>query len=198
MPDFSLKKTYSPLTADELIAKERARMDTARFQHCIGVSQTAKKLAELNGYDVDKAALAGFIHDYAKRIQVEDYRRVIKEQNFDPDLLNWNRAIWHGIVGTWFIKTELQIDDPEILQAIWNHTTGAAEMTTLDKIVFVADYIEPGRDFPGVDEARKVAYADLDAGVGYELAHTLAFLAKNRERIYPKTLAAYNVWATKK
>ena len=198
MPDFSLKKTYSPLTSDELIAKERARMDEARFQHCIGVSRTAAKLAELNGYDVDKAALAGFIHDYAKRIPVADYRKVIKEQNFDPDLLNWNRAIWHGIVGTWFIKTELHIDDPDILQAIWNHTTGAADMTTLDKIVFVADYIEPGRDFPGVAEARKVAYADLDAGVGFELAHTLAFLAKNRERIYPKTLAAYNVWATKK
>jgi predicted HD superfamily hydrolase involved in NAD metabolism len=193
--DFSLKKTYSPLSSDELINKERNRMDEARFEHCIGVSRTAAKLAELNGYDVDKAALAGFIHDYAKRIPVEEYREVIKTQGFDQDLLNWNRAIWHGIVGTYFIKKELQIEDPEILQAIWRHTTGDATMTTLDKIVFVADYIEPGRHFPGVEEARKVAYDDLDAGVGYELAHTLAFLIEKRNKIYPKTLAAYNVWA---
>lgn len=197
MTDFSLKKTYSPLSSDELIAKEKARMDEARFEHCIGVSRTAAKLAELNGYDVDKAALAGFIHDYAKRIPVEDYRQVIKTQGFDQDLLNWNRAIWHGIVGTYFIKKELQIDDPEILQAIRRHTTGDTEMTTIDQIVFVADYIEPGRHFPGVEEARKVAYANLDEGVAYELAHTLAFLIEKRNKIYPTTLAAYNTWAAR-
>lgn len=108
-----------------------------------------------------------------------------------------NRAIWHGIVGTYFIKRDLEITDPEILQAVWRHTTADAEMTTLDKIVFVADFIEPGRDFPGVDEARKVAYNNLDDGVGYELAHTLEFLVKNRNKIYPRTLAAYNVWSVK-
>ena len=141
--------------------------------------------------------MAGFIHDYAKRVPVEEYRKVIKEQDFDPDLLNWNRAIWHGIVGTYFIKRDLEITDPEILQAVWRHTTADVEMTTLDKIVFVADFIEPGRDFPGVDEARKVAYNNLDDGVGYELAHTLEFLVKNRNKIYPRTLAAYNVWSVK-
>ncbi len=70
-------------------------------------------------------------------------------------------------------------------------------MTTLDKIVFVADFIEPGRDFPGVDEAREVSYSNLDAGVGYELAHTIAFLAEKRAKIYPRSFAAYNVWAVK-
>ncbi|MDE6491829.1 MAG: bis(5'-nucleosyl)-tetraphosphatase (symmetrical) YqeK [Lactobacillus sp.] len=197
MTKLFFKETYSPLTSDEIIAKEKANMDKKRFEHCIGVSKTARKLAKLNGYDEDKAALAGFIHDYAKRVPVEEYRKVIKEQGFDPDLLNWNRAIWHGIVGTYFIKRDLKITDPEILQAVWRHTTADVEMTTLDKIVFVADFIEPGRDFPGVDEARKVAYNNLDDGVGYELAHTLEFLVKNRNKIYPRTLAAYNVWSVK-
>ena len=68
-------------------------------------------------------------------------------------------------------------------------------MTTLDQIVFVADYIEPGRTFAGVEEARKTSHADLASGVGYELAHTLAFLVQKRSKIYPRTLAAYNVWA---
>lgn len=197
MTKLFFKETYSPLTSDEIIAKEKANMDKKRFEHCIGVSKTARKLAKLNGYDEDKAALAGFIHDYAKRVPVEEYRKVIKEQGFDPDLLNWNRAIWHGIVGTYFIKRDLKITDPEILQSVWRHTTADVEMTTLDKIVFVADFIEPGRDFPGVDEARKVAYNNLDDGVGYELAHTLEFLVKNRNKIYPRTLAAYNVWSVK-
>ncbi|GAA2859835.1 bis(5'-nucleosyl)-tetraphosphatase (symmetrical) YqeK [Lactobacillus intestinalis] len=197
MTKLFFKETYSPLTSDEIIAKEKANMDKKRFEHCIGVSKTARKLAKLNGYDEDKAALAGFIHDYAKRVPVEEYRKVIKEQGFDSDLLNWNRAIWHGIVGTYFIKRDLKITDPEILQAVWRHTTADVEMTTLDKIVFVADFIEPGRDFPGVDEARKVAYNNLDDGVGYELAHTLEFLVKNRNKIYPRTLAAYNVWSVK-
>nr|WP_209315103.1 bis(5'-nucleosyl)-tetraphosphatase (symmetrical) YqeK [Lactobacillus mulieris] len=198
--DFLLSKTFSNLTVDELVNKVQANMDEARFRHCQGVSITARKLAKLNNYDEDKAALAGFIHDYAKQVANEEFIRVIKDKNngFDQDLLNWNRAIWHGIVGTYFIKRELGITDSEILTAIRRHTTGDVEMTTLDKIVFVADYIEPGRSFSGVDEAREVTFANLDDGVGYELAHTLQFLASNRQKIYPKTLAAYNVWGIKK
>ena len=94
-------------------------------------------------------------------------------------------------------EKELKITDPEILTAIKRHTTADVEMTTLDKIVFVADFIEPGRDFPGVEEARKVAFANLDDGVGFELAHTLDFLITNIKKIYPKTFAAYNKWAVK-
>lgn len=84
-------------------------MKKKRFEHCVRVSETARKLAKLNGYDEEKAALAGFVHDYAKQVPVEEYRKVIKEQDFDPDLLNWNRAIWHGIVGTFFIERDLKL-----------------------------------------------------------------------------------------
>jgi putative HD superfamily hydrolase of NAD metabolism len=195
--EINFVNTYSSLTSDEIIAKEKSNMDEKRFKHCIGVSQTSRKLAKLNNYDPDKAALAGFIHDYAKQVAPERFIKVIKEQNFDPDLLNYNRAIWHGIVGAYFIEKELKITDPEILMAIRRHTTGDVEMTTLDKIVFVADFIEPGRDFSGVEEARKIAYANLDDGVGFELAHTLDFLITNRKKIYPKTFAAYNKWSVK-
>ncbi|KRL90997.1 HD domain protein [Lactobacillus kalixensis DSM 16043] len=192
------KETFSPLSSDEIIAKEKANMDDNRFEHCVRVSETARKLAKLNNYDEDKAALAGFVHDYAKQVPVEEYRQVIKDEGFDPDLLNWNRAIWHGIVGTYFIKRDLKITDPEILQAVWRHTTADVEMTTLDKIVFMADYIEPGRSFDGVEEARKITFKNLDEGVGYQLAHTLEFLIENRNKVYPRTLQAYNVWSIKK
>ena len=197
MNDLFFKKTYSTLSSAEIVAKEKSNMTEDRFEHCIGVSKTAQKLAELNHYDEDKAALAGFIHDYAKQVSVEDYREVIKTKGFDQDLLNWNRSIWHGIVGTYFIQRDLKITDSEILTAVRRHTTADVEMTTLDKIVFMADYIEPGRSFPGVEEARKITYANLDKGVGYQLAHTLEFLIEKRNKIYPRTLDAYNVWGIK-
>ena len=194
MNDLFFKKTYSTLSSAEIVAKEKSNMTEDRFEHCIGVSKTAQRLAELNHYDEDKAALAGFIHDYAKQVSVKDYREVIKTKGFDQDLLNWNRSIWHGIVGTYFIQRDLKITDSEILMAVRRHTTADVEMTTLDKIVFMADYIEPGRSFPGVEEARKITYANLDKGVGYQLAHTLEFLIEKRDKIYPRTLDAYNVW----
>ena len=197
MNDLFFKKTYSTLSSAEIVAKEKSNMTEDRFKHCIGVSKTAQKLAELNQYDIDKAALAGFIHDYAKQVSVEEYREVIKTKGFDQDLLNWNRSIWHGIVGTYFIERDLKITDSEILTAVRRHTTADVEMTTLDKIVFMADYIEPGRSFPGVEEARKITYANIDKGVGYQLAHTLEFLIEKRNKIYPRTLDAYNVWGIK-
>ncbi|HBC4834740.1 TPA: bis(5'-nucleosyl)-tetraphosphatase (symmetrical) YqeK, partial [Enterococcus faecalis] len=84
--------------------------------------------------------------------------------------------------------------DEEILQAIRVHTTGAAKMSLLDKIIYVADYIEPGRDFPGVKEAREIALVDLDAAVAYETKHTLLHLIEQEHKIYPKTLETYNQW----
>ena len=197
MNNLFFKKTYSVLSSAEIVSKEKSNMTEDRFEHCIGVSKTAKKLAKLNQYDEDKAALAGFIHDYAKQVSVEEYREVIKTKGFDQDLLNWNRSIWHGIVGIYFIQRDLKINDSEILTAVRRHTTADVEMTTLDKIVFMADYIEPGRSFPGVEEARKITYANLDQGVGYQLAHTLEFLIEKRNKIYPRTLDAYNVWGIK-
>ena len=198
MNELFFKKTFSPLSSDEIVNREKNNMDQHRFDHCIGVSQTARKLANLNGYDEDKAALAGFIHDYAKQVSAADFQNAIKTQGFDLDLLNWGPAIWHGIVGTYFIKRDLKITDEEILTAVRRHTTADTEMTMLDKIVFMADYIEPGRIFADVDEARQVTYENLDNGVGYQLAHTLEHLVSRRSKIYPLTLDSYNVWSIKK
>lgn len=197
MSELFFKKTYSILSSSELIKQEKSMMDEYRFNHCIGVSQTARKLAQLNDYDEDKAALAGFIHDYAKQISPANFREAIKTQGFDQDLLNWGPSIWHGIVGTYFIKRDLKITDNEILTAVRRHTTGDTVMSTLDKIVFMADYIEPGRTFARVEQARNITFANLDDGVGYQLAHTLENLINKRKKVYPLTLSSYNVWSIK-
>ena len=88
----------------------------------------------------------------------------------------------------------MEITDEEILTAIRLHTTGAAEMNLLDKIIYVADYIEPGRNFPGVEDARVIAFSDLDQAVAFETKHTLAHLIESETPVYPKTIETYNRW----
>ncbi|GAO99753.1 bis(5'-nucleosyl)-tetraphosphatase (symmetrical) YqeK [Fructobacillus ficulneus] len=174
----------------------QSQLSDGRFQHCLRVKDYAIRLAQQNGVDPDQAALAGLVHDYAKERPTEDFLAAIDRHHLDPDLKNWSRAIWHGVVGAYMIKDELGIDDPTILDAVVNHTTGeGVTMSTLAKIVFMADYLELGRDFPGVEEGRRITDQSLDQGVFYQLKETLSFLASQGKLIYPKTFTSYNDWA---
>lgn len=196
LADFKIRNTFCDLSSEELVEKVHQRMDEKRFLHCIRTSKTAEGLAELYHANVDRAQVAGLIHDYAKEIPIEDFKKIIVYENLDPDLLNWNRAIWHGVVGTYFIEHELGITDQAILDAVKKHTTGAPEMTTLDKIVFVADYIEPARDFSGAIKTREAAKTSLDSAVGLELTQSIEHLVSEKLPIYPETIISYNVWGT--
>lgn len=181
-----------------LIEKVKSAMSEKRFQHVLGVEKAAITLAEIYQGDVTKASLAGLLHDYAKERSDQDFIEKIKAENLDPDLLKWGNNIWHGIVGAYFVAEELGIRDAEIFSAIQKHTTGAANMSLLDKILYVADYIEENRNFPGVLEARKVAFENLDAAVSFETQHTLSYLVEKAAPIYPKSLETYNHYVAKK
>ncbi|MFW8597592.1 bis(5'-nucleosyl)-tetraphosphatase (symmetrical) YqeK [Enterococcus innesii] len=188
---------YTQAERELLMQKVQMQMSQKRFEHVLGVEKTAVALAEKYGASPVKASIAALTHDYAKERNDEEFQLVIRRDGFDLDLLNWNNAIWHGLVGADFVQRELEIDDEEILQAIRLHTTGAAKMSLLDKIIYVADYIEPGRTFPGVVEAREIAMIDLDAAVAYETKHTLLHLIETEAVIYPKTIETYNFWVAK-
>lgn len=195
MTEIEYQKHYYPGSRSELVKKLKDSLNKqSRFEHCLRVEQTAIQLAKLNHEDVEKAAVAGLIHDYAKERSAEEFKRVIIAKKMDPDLLNWGNFIWHGEVGAEIIQDELKITDEEILNAVRRHTIGAVQMTTLDKIVYVADYVEPGRDFPRANYAREVAFADLDDGVRYETQHTLQYLLENNQKIYPAAILTYNQW----
>ncbi|MBO0431624.1 bis(5'-nucleosyl)-tetraphosphatase (symmetrical) YqeK [Enterococcus sp. DIV0660C] len=189
---------YTADTRETLMQKVQMRMSERRFQHVLGVEKMAIALAEKYGCSPEKASIAALTHDYAKERPDDEFVLVIKRDGFDPDLLNYGNAIWHGLVGASFVERELGITDPEILNAIRVHTTGAAKMTLLDKIIYVADYIEPGRKFPGVEDAREIALVDLDEAVAFETKHTLAHLIEQEQQIYPKTIETYNHWVAKK
>ena len=189
---------YTAYSRENLMQKIQMRMSEQRFKHVLGVEETAVALAKKYGASPEKASIAALTHDYAKERPDEEFKMVIVRDGFDPELLNYNNAIWHGLVGASFVERELGITDAEILHAIRVHTTGAAKMSLLDKIIYVADYIEPGRDLPGVQDARAIAWADLDEAVAFETKHTLAHLLAQEQQIYPKTIETYNYWVAKK
>ncbi|HEL9638619.1 TPA: bis(5'-nucleosyl)-tetraphosphatase (symmetrical) YqeK [Streptococcus suis] len=175
-----------------LLEKIRVAMKPARFQHVLGVEQAALVLADQYGCDPKKASLAALLHDYAKEVEDQVFLDLIAKYDLDRDLLNWDNNIWHGVVGAYKIAEDFGLKDEEIFQAIQRHTIGAGQMTLLDKVLYVADYIEPNRDFPGVDEARRIARESLDKAVAYETAQTISYLAKKGIPIYPQTLETYN------
>ena len=187
-------ESYISMSREALLAKMETVMPEKRLRHCLGVEKAARELAERFGLDVEKAGLAGLLHDYAKKVSDEDFLALIDKYRLDPDLKNWGNNVWHGMVGIYKIQEDFGLQDQEILRAIEIHTVGSSHMSTLDKIVYVADYIECNRDFSGVDKARAIAETSLNKAVAYETARTVAFLASKGLKIYPQTLETYNAY----
>ena len=194
MAEIKYHKHYLPLRRPELVERLKAALKPARFEHVLRVEQTALTLAKANHVDLEAASVAALCHDYAKQRPDEDFVRVIKANHLAPELLNYGNAIWHGVVGAELVKAELGVQNEEILNAIRQHTTGAAFMTPLAQVIYMADYIEPGRDFPGVERARELTKKNLAFGVAYQTQQTLTYLTQKGKPVYPKTLATYNAW----
>jgi len=187
---------YYAGSRNELVEKVKAAMSDYRFEHVLRVEAMALQLASKWNVDLEVASVAALTHDYAKERSDADFIAVIKAKELDLDLLNWGNNVWHGIVGAEMVQDELAISDQQILDAIRQHTTGAVEMTLLAQIIYMADYVEVGRDFPGVEEVRALALTDLAASVGWQAGHTLEYLVKKRVPVYPLSLLTYNAWAT--
>jgi predicted HD superfamily hydrolase involved in NAD metabolism len=170
----------------------RKQMHEKRYIHTLGVMETAIELAKRYGVDEKKAELAAIFHDYAKCRSIREMEDIIKRENMPQDLLEYNKELWHAPVGAYLVEKEVGITDPEILQAIMYHTSGHEQMTMLDKVIWVADYIEPGRSFPGVEEVRELARQNLDKALVQALKNTISFLMSKNQRIYPLTFYTYN------
>lgn len=187
-------ETYTGLSRSAILEKVRSAMSEKRFTHVLGVEESAMDLARRYGADETKASLAALLHDYAKERPDEDFLSLIDDCDLDLDLKKWGNNIWHGVVGSFIISQDFNLQDDEILRAIERHTVGAAEMSLLDKVLYVADYIEPGRNFPGVDEARRLSQIELDKAVAFETARTVAHLASKAQPIFPQTIETYNAF----
>ena len=153
---------YTSLTREELIEEVRARMSKQRFKHVLRVEQSALELAEKYDVDREKSSIAALLHDVAKEEPDSEMRDLVISENLDLDLLQYGSQIWHAPVGAVQARRDFEIVDEEILNAIKYHTIGTPDMTDVEKVIFVADYIEPGRDFEGVKKARKLAEKSLE------------------------------------
>ncbi len=113
------------------------------------------------------------------------------------ELLDYNAELWHAPVGAYLAEKEAGITDPEILDAIRYHTSGRPGMTLLDKVIYVADYIEPGRHFPGVEEVRRLAETDLNEALIQAMKNTMIFLMKKTSRSFRRRLQPIIGWCLK-
>lgn len=177
----------------EIIEDLQSKISPKRMQHILGVVEAAETLAKCYGEDINKARIAALLHDCAKELKVKEMAKIIEKAGLlvDSEVLN-NPALLHGPAGAILAVSFYGVEDLDILEAIRVHTTGKVDMSRLDKIIFLADYIEKNRDFHGVEEMRKLAFIDLDKAVlaGYD--STISYLIEKKQSIYSKTILGRN------
>lgn len=178
--------------------KLKKKLDEQRYEHTLGVAFTAMSLAMKYDVDLHKAELAGLLHDCAKCMP--DERKLHKCEKYKIPISETERknpSLLHSKLGAYLAEHKYGVKDPEILNAILYHTTGHADMTMLEKIIFVADYIEPRRNkAPNLSKVRKLAFEMMDEAVCKIMKDTLSYLEKKNAVIDDETMHAYEFYAS--
>lgn len=168
---------------EKLLLKYKEQNDEEmyeRYEHSINVSKMCVELIErlhLN-IDIEKAKIAGILHDYAKFCTKDEFETVVLEYGLDTNVLNKSSKIWHALLGRYIVEKELNIHDEEILSAIQFHTTGKANMTLLEELLFVCDFIEIGRIGEQFAKARDIAFVDLKKAIFYILDSSFKYIVE--------------------
>lgn len=177
----------------EYIEILRERLTERRFVHSLNVAKSARKLALLYGADPDKAYTTGLVHDCCKDMPAGLQLSYMLENGASLSALEINAPkLYHAICGSIYAEKELGITDADMLSAIRYHTTGKKNMSTLEKTVFIADFISDERDYDGVDIMRRKAESSLDEAIVEGLSFTVKELADAQKAIHPDTVDAYN------
>lgn len=171
----------------------QSRLKPERYYHSLCVADCAVELAELYGVDKDKAFIAGLLHDITKNENRDiQLQRLEKSGIILNQLEKANHKLYHSMSGSIFIRTELGIDDEDIINAVRYHTTGRAGMSVLEKVIYIADYISAERDYPDVETMRALAKVSLEKASLFSLRYSLTDLSANERIIHPDSLAFYN------
>lgn len=169
-----------------------SRLKGYRYQHSLGVERAAVWLAGKYGGDPEKAAAAGILHDITKHLSPQEQLNLCEKYGIIPCTVEKSEPkMLHGKTAAAIARVEYGMPE-DICDAIACHTTGKHGMTILDKILYLADYIEETRDFPGVEKARELAKADIDRALLYCYDQTLTELVARGKLIHSDTIAAYN------
>lgn len=176
---------------DKIKETLKSSLSQRRYIHCLGVADEGKRLAKIYGADEDMAYLAGLLHDCAK--EMKNQASLCDELNVEiDDIMRQNTGIIHGPLGAEIAKRNFGIDNEEILGAIRWHTVGKANMTLLEKIIYIADFTEVNRNFDGVDKLRKAAGKDLNKAILISAQKQISKFAENKQSIHPNTVYMWN------
>ncbi len=181
---------------DNIKQKLKTNLTPQRFLHTLGVVESAERLAVHWHADIEKARLAALLHDCAKFMPMEERIPCCQQHGFSiSDAERDNLTLLHAKCGAVLAREEYGVEDEEIAHAIIYHTTGCPGMTLLDKIIFIADYIEPNRDkATNLELVRKVAFENLDLAVLLILEDSLAFLNTKNRTIDPTTAETFDYY----
>lgn len=163
------------------------QMTAYRFKHTLGVVETAKDLAVIYGVDSDKVTIAALFHDIAKEFTSTKKRAFCTEHNiYVDDFLKTNIHLMHGNIAAYIAKEDYDIEDVDILNAILNHTLGSHNMSELEKVIYIADIIEPNRkNHLELDKLRRVAYMDLNKAMLFALNYNIDYLTATNKEVHP-------------
>lgn len=176
---------------NEQIKKElKRKLGQKRYAHTIGVAECAEKLAEKYGANPEKAYTAGLLHDIVKEDTVEQMLLLCENTDIDAEMCE-TRALLHGPAGAEYAKKHFDIDE-DVYNACFYHTVGRENMSVLEKIVYLADVIEPNRTQPGVEALRTLAETDLNQAVLQAMNNTIGYLEENHMKVHKNSLNARN------
>ncbi len=168
-----------------------------RFNHSLCVAERAVALAEKYGADKEKAYIAGLLHDITKNKSREEHLKILSE--FDIILTDADKSenLLHAISGAVYVKNVLNIEDADTINAIRFHTTARANMSLLEKIIYLADFTSADRKYSDIDTMRRLADTDVDSAMMYSLSYTIKKLLSLSMPIHPDSVSAYNEIAFK-
>lgn len=184
------------MTENEIISKLKITQNERRFSHTLGVMQEAERLAPRFGVNTDKARLAALLHDCAKNLDEargKDFFSICSEYGVKLDECARNEhALVHAFLGAAVAFRDYGIEDHEILEAIYYHTTARANMTPLEKLIYIADMTEPGRTLSQADEIRRLVEIDIDEALIYAIGCSIKHVIRKGTLIHPDSIHALN------
>ena len=188
------QETYQSLRADILDWVE-ARIKPKRFQHTLGVEETAVQLARIYGVNPYEASIAALLHDNAKNLSNEELYRICQTYYPQYNLTQEYYSVFHAFAGAITAKRRYSELSNDVINAICFHTTGRPNMSTLEKIIYAADYAEPGREpFPGLELIREYLFNDLDDGIRHMLQQTVDYVKMKKKKIHPLTITTLDYY----
>lgn len=183
---------------ESLVDQLRQTIKPSRFEHVLRVESTALSLAEKLDADLETVSVVALMHDFAKEMPADSMLELALKFWPNEELKLANDNIWHGPAAAQLCKDQFGCNDQSMLNAIAGHTIGWFEMDQLAKILYMADYIEPGRNFKGVEKARQLTNESLDKACEFKMTETIRYLIKQRVIIFPGTIDIYNAWIEQK